>query len=242
MKLKLMAFCNKLAVISLALYLSSFTMIENRPAGKKNDRSASFYTGRDTIAPNSEIESSTPVTLRECPFTKDEVFISPGERANWDYNNILKCTFVTTSVEGYFVKSTNDNLKTLLILYNPAGQKKLKMVITGTRVDNSNIRYQYSSVDGVMSFDITIRDNSQGYNVNIGTPLDFRPLGQNLVKQANKTTTGGGCSRTSGFRSCITCSARECIDTWWCVIACVAAPEVCVAAWIVACTALNINP
>lgn len=107
------------------------------------------------------------------------------------------------------------------------------MVIAGNRIDKNNIRYQYMSVTGSKHFEITLKDDKEGYNVNIGTSPDFKSLGLYAVQPY-------GCSRTSGFSACMTCSAKECNETWWCIITCGVASISCVAGWIVACGILNV--
>lgn len=188
--------------------------------------------GIDTIIINGQIATETKVSLSDCPFSKDEIFITPNDKASWNYNSIVKYTFVSNSLLGYFIKNGKDNLETLVILYNPENKKTLKMVIAGTRINDRDIRYQYLSTSGVLHFEITIRDDSNGYNVVIGTSPDFKALGQSRI-------VAGGCLRNTGFRDCIVCSARECSETWWCVLTCTAAGAACAAGWVVACGIIN---
>ena len=186
MKQKFNLIGNCIALFTLALYVSSFTTLKNNNIGRsKAGRTPAVGTGtcslqisavRDTMIINSDIESESRVSLSECPFSKEEVYINPGENTDWDYNSITKDTYTHTTVEGYFVKNAYDNLKTLVIIYNPAERKKLKMVIQGTPVGDNTIRYSFMSATGIMHFQITVRNEKEGSDVNIGTAPDTKSL------------------------------------------------------------------
>ena len=250
MKQKLNFIGNLIALLTLLMYVSSFKTVKNRNPERSNaDFSPAACTGkgklqsisyRDTMIINGDIESESRVSLSECPFSKEEIYIDPNENTDWDYNSIMKDTYVKTTVEGYFVKNANDNLKTLVIIYNPAEKKKLKMVIQGTPAGDNTIRYRFMSTTGTMHFEITVQNDKEGHDVQIGTAPDTKSLGQDLVRLTKKATTEGtGCLRNTGFTNCIICSQHDCNATWYCMLVCGPASITCIAAWIISCAILN---
>ena len=194
----------------------------------------------DTVVIKGDVESESQVALADCPFTMKDLFITPGDNTNWDYNTIVKNTYIYTNVYGYFIKNLDDNLKTLVIIYNPGAKTKLKMVITGTRIDAGNVRYQFLSTTGIMMFDVTVQNDKDGYINSIGKPIDFSSLGPNLIKQTNQATTTGDCSRITGFRECIACSVSDCMSRLWCLITCGIEGLLCMTGWLISCGILNL--
>ncbi len=241
---------NSIVLTLLTLYVSAFPASENAIIKKAGGFHLSFPAfckspvglnrSRDTVIIKGDVESESQVALADCPFTKKDLFITPGDNTNWDYNTIVKNTYIYTTVYGYFIKNSDDNLKTLVIIYDPATQTKVKMVIAGTRIDASNVRYQFLSTTGILMFDATIQNDKDGYINSIGKPLDMTSLGPNLVRQqTNKTTTTGDCSRTTGFRECISCSVSDCMSRLWCLITCGIEGLLCMAGWAISCAILN---
>ncbi len=240
MKLKLIALLS--IALSITLYISSCQKTEDLSRETLAVKNLQYH---DTVKIGGQIKSETSVSLGQCPFKANEIFITGDDRTDWDYNSIKKYTYLSTSIIGYFVKDKNDDLKSLVIFYNPDERKKLKMVITGTKMDKKNVRYQYSSTSGEKHFEITIKDDKEGYNVKIGNSPDFNSLGQSRVEGIDQLNPISGqaaaeqCFRTDGFKSCMVCSSKECSESWWCIITCGVGGPACVAGWIVACAALN---
>ena len=228
MKLNFFALKKGMALLCIVSCFSFSKKNENVP-GKTNMRSVT-----DTLIVNGEITSVTPVTLKDCPFPASDVFVKEEDLQEWDHNSIVKYTYSSGSIVSYFIKNNKDELKTLVIFYNPAESKQLKMLIAGKRFDESNIRYRFTSAEDVLHFDITVRDEKVGYNVNIGTAPDFKSLGNYEVYNEGRATLP-----CQGFSACLYCHEQSCSNSWLCSIACGIGSIFCLTGWIAGC---SLNP
>lgn len=226
MKIKLSALKKGLALLCIVSCFSFSNKNENVP-GKVQ------YVGKltDTLIVNGQIESSTAVTLKECPFSANDIFIKQEDLREWDHYSIVKYTYRFGSIVSYFIKNNKDALKSLVIFYNPAENKELKMVIRGTRLDESNVRYRFTSAADVLHFEITVRDEKEGYNVNTGTAPDFASLGNYTVYNDGRTSLP-----CQGFQACLYCQYQNCMQSWFCSIACGIGSAICLTGWIAYCS------
>jgi len=193
----------------------------------------------DTLFVDGHIASETAVTLAQCPFTNQLVYANFNETTSWDTTTIVKYTYITHPLEGYFIKNAIDPYLTLVIIYNPETSATMKMIIAGvpnlSQDPVIDVAYEFKDTSNNLHIAMTINEGAgTGSDVRIGNVPAFGALG--TVSFAPRV----GCLRTSGFSECIVCSATECASTWWCIITCGAYSGACVAGWVIACGILNV--
>lgn len=186
----------------------------------------------DTLIVSGQIASATPVALKNCPFPATDIFIKEDDLGEWDHNSIVKYTYHFGSIVSYFISNKKDQLKTLVIFHNPAENKDLKMAISGTRLDESSVSYRFASAEDVLHLEITVRDEKEGYDVNIGRAIDFASLGSYTVNGYGRTS-----QPCQGFQACLLCQYQHCQQSWLCSIGCGIGTFICLTGWIAACSA-----